>query len=258
MITVEPIADNVLSIDVTGKITDDDIAKVRKPILAALRDNAAVSFLIDLTGYAGITPAGLVADMRFGLDIWPDIGRIERVAVMAGHDWVRHLVAIEAWMFRSMDIRAFDIDQRPLARRFALGQVFDVETRQPSIMRLLTSRPDCLAFRLTGPISRADSKAISGLMAEAMETHGTIDLLVSLEAPIRFDPGLLFSSDMWAMKTAAISHVRRYAIVGAPAVLSSVSVALGSLMPVEIKSFEQSEVDEAWHWLDAKPTAEAA
>lgn len=253
MITIETLAPGVLSLDVTGKLDKADIEHAIMELEAVREAHGRVSLLVDLTGFAGITAEALIADLRYGLAQVGDLDHYERIAVITGHDWIETLIWLEGRIFRSLDIRRFEPEERQRARAFANGMDMPPPARKPAIVRVPTDRADMLAFKIADRVRAADAKAVMGFLTDTYGRHDKIDLMVIVEKFDGFDPAILFDGGAWSAKAASLSHVGRYAVVGGPDYMRRTAALLGAFIPMEVRAFAREEEEAAWAWLNAAP-----
>lgn len=258
MLTAQPIADNVLMIDITGKLKPEHIEDAIVALEAIRSDHETISLLLDLSGYAGMTPAAFMTDLRYGLGHFSELEHYERIAVITQHKWIARIVAIENALFRSIDMRSFSPNERQKAEHFARGQLIDTSPAEPHIKRIPTSRESLVALRVTGKLEQDDATAVVAILQNAFALHDNVDLLVLVDSKLIFDPTTLLSADIWRTEWDAMKHVGRYAIVAAPKLMGTIAEHIGRLTPVEIKTFAADEIDDAWAWLAARPVEAAA
>lgn len=110
-------------------------------------------------------------------------------------------------------------------------------------------RPDLLVFDIHGRISRPDVEWMAGVSDAAFDRHGVIDMMLVMRPWEGED--LDAALDRMALRTQArgVRHVRRYAVVGAPAWARAMIGLSGSLSPVETRAFDLDEIDEARRWV---------
>lgn len=130
------------------------------------------------------------------------------------------------------------------------------ETTIPVIRRIPTNRGDAFAFAVEGHLTSADIENIYGLLEAAYELHDKIDLLLRLDGYEGFDWNAAFKDSTFAMQARSLKHIRRYAIVGAPAWISVSAGLVKPFLSIEMKTFTSEEEAEAWKWIEAEEVAE--
>lgn len=111
-------------------------------------------------------------------------------------------------------------------------------------------RPDCLEFEVRGRMNAADMRGMADAVDAGFKAWGRVDILVWFRP---FDGVTLAGAvEPKALKTeaASLAHVRRYAVVGAPGWADALIEAGGGITPVESRTFDQGQIDEARAWLD--------
>ncbi|MEO0544092.1 MAG: STAS/SEC14 domain-containing protein [Pseudomonadota bacterium] len=252
MIEVETIGEGQLALRVKGKIERDDIVHAMKELNAATEANQAINLLIDMSEFSGMTVEALIADARFGFSHLSKLHHYKRVAVITDADWMKSIIWLENQLFRSIDIRTFAPEDADNAERFIAGHDIPEPKHEPSVIRLPSNRPDLMVFEIHDKLRRGDAQAVFGFLNDAYKQHGKIDLMVIIRDYEGFELGMLLDGATWKSKTNSITQIDQYAIVGGPPFLTATAQFVGSFLPVEIKTFELKELDEAWKWLGAR------
>ncbi|MBV2143888.1 STAS/SEC14 domain-containing protein [Falsochrobactrum sp. TDYN1] len=123
----------------------------------------------------------------------------------------------------------------------------------PVIRRIPTNRDDVFAFAIEGRLDDASLENLYGLLDAAYDDHEQIDLLIRLTGYEGMDWSAAFSDNMLAMRTKSLKHLRRYAIVGGPFWIQMSVTLMQPFLSIEMRTFEVSEEERAWVWLDATP-----
>ncbi len=118
------------------------------------------------------------------------------------------------------------------------------------IKKVPTDRDNLVAYSIDGHMTADDITSVYTELLAIYKQHEKIDLLVRFENFDGFDWSAVFTDTTYAAKTQSLDHIRRYAIVGAPSWMSTIATAFNPLFALELKSFEPSEEDKAWAWLD--------
>lgn len=126
-----------------------------------------------------------------------------------------------------------------------------------SVIQRESPRPDLLAFEITQKITRADIEWMSSVTDEAMRALGTIDMLIVLRSDEGSELGATFDGYAASVKVRSVAHIRRYVVVGAPALAKAMIALSGFVTPVETKTFDLADEPAAWAWLADQPPATA-
>ncbi|MGR3435491.1 MAG: SpoIIAA family protein [Shimia sp.] len=121
-------------------------------------------------------------------------------------------------------------------------------TTHPGIDLIPTDRPDLHAFRIGPAFDGAAMEAMARFMNDRFDaTEGKIDML------LEFDPAFEMSDaagtgGLEGMKAQfrSLSNVRNYVVIGAPEGAAKMIEAMGKLIPVEARTYDHSEREEAW------------
>jgi molybdopterin/thiamine biosynthesis adenylyltransferase len=107
-------------------------------------------------------------------------------------------------------------------------------TLTSAIKRRASPRPTLLVFEISAKIAKADIEAMAKQIDAAFDAHDKVDIREALGAQAR-----------------SIRHVRKYAVVGAPAWARAMIEVSDFLSPVDAKTFDLAEEAEAWAWIEA-------
>jgi len=128
----------------------------------------------------------------------------------------------------------------------------------PAIRRIDVDRADLCALDVVGRLTSADLENAFGLLEAASLEHPELDLLLRLTGYDGFDWDGVFSTSTLRGKRTALRHVRRCALVGGPAWISTALGLFGPMTSMESRHFGEAEEVSAWEWLGARRTGGAA
>ena len=128
----------------------------------------------------------------------------------------------------------------------------------PAIRRIETDRADLCALDVVGHLTSADLENAFGLLEAAYVDHPAVDLLVRLSGYDGFDWDGVFTASTLRGKRNALRHVRRSAVIGGPAWISTALGLFSPLMSMESRHFDAAEEASAWKWLGAHRSGNAA
>lgn len=124
-----------------------------------------------------------------------------------------------------------------------------------SITRRDSPRSDLLAFEIRDRITKPDIEWMSGIVDSAMQAQDEIDMLIVMSNYEGSDWGATMDGRAISVQARSVAHIRRYAVVGAPAFANAMIAVSGALTPVETKTFELADERMAWSWLEeGRPT----
>jgi hypothetical protein len=106
--------DNVLAIEVVGKLEASDYRDVILPALRSLieaRDEIRCVFVFG-DEYTGLTVGGEIQDSKLFVDelVHGDLSKWKRCAVVTSHDWLRHAVTVVRFMMPG-EVECFEVSQ---------------------------------------------------------------------------------------------------------------------------------------------------
>lgn len=126
------------------------------------------------------------------------------------------------------------------------------------ITQIPASAPHVYAFRVTGHIDDDASEALAKYMNAAFDAHQEkVNMLLDLTGYTGSDWDSMLDDDVITSRFRALSEVHRYAVVGAPDRAATMIGILDRVIPVEARAFASDEIDDAWAFVGATPTAAA-
>lgn len=126
---------------------------------------------------------------------------------------------------------------------------------QNSIAALDAPRPDLLAFEIRAKIEKEDIEWMARRVEAAFDRHETVDMLILIPHYEGTELGAVFDAEALKAQARSARHVRRYAVVGAPAWASAMIDLFSPVSPVEAKTFGRDEAPAAWRWVDETDAA---
>ena len=127
----------------------------------------------------------------------------------------------------------------------------------PAIRRIDTDRADLCALDVVGQLTSADVENAFGLIEAAHVGHDAIDLMVRLAGYEGLDWDGVLSAATLRGKRETLRHVRKCAVLGGPAWISTGFGLVGLVAPMESRHFDETDEASAWQWLDARPQDDA-
>jgi hypothetical protein len=146
------------------------------------------------------------------------------------------------------------------ADRGLIGETLMIAAPDGSVARRDASRSELVAFEIRDRISKPDIEWTSAIVDGAMKAYDQIDMLIIMSNYEGSDLAARFDGYAASVQTRSVAHIRRYAVVGAPAFAKVMINLPGLVLPVETKTFDLSEKAAAWAWLEdcqTTPTATA-
>ncbi|WP_299410689.1 STAS/SEC14 domain-containing protein [uncultured Roseobacter sp.] len=119
----------------------------------------------------------------------------------------------------------------------------------PSVREIPTHSDTVYAFDVTGHVSDDDAEALAKYMNDAFDRHDKVNMLIRLSGYTGSDKDALFDGDVLESRWRALFKVDKYAVVGAPDGASRMISIMDKILPVDAKTFETSEEDEAWRFI---------
>ena len=118
-----------------------------------------------------------------------------------------------------------------------------------SLTQIATARPDLFAFEVRGRIHEPGIEAMARTLQRAFDRMGEVDILIIMRHWDGIDLCAAFDWESLKAQARANSHVRKYAVVGAPGWAEAMINLLSPLTPVDEKTFDLAAEAEAWTWI---------
>lgn len=246
--------DHLIAVRLRGRLEAEDLQRFTQRLDAALAEREQVNLFIEATSLGGISPQAFLKDVQVGLSQIKNLRRIHRVAVVSDKEWIRTGTEWEDRLLQGTSLRTFEPREQEAALRWASERPPETGPPKRGLKRIPTQDPSVLAFAMRGPITGADIEHIAPMLNAAHDAHGTVNLLMRMEAgyQLRLD---VFSEQLAELKTDALAHIERYAVVGAPAWMQSASGLVAPLLKIKVHFFEAEDEAAAWDWVGTAPAS---
>lgn len=120
----------------------------------------------------------------------------------------------------------------------------------PTVIEVANTRDLLYSFRITGEVTQHDMAALAEYVNDIFDTHEEVDLMMIFDRYDGAETGASLSWESIKSRVRSLSHVRRYVVVGVPENAQDVMNAMGALIPVEAKTFDEELA--AWRYLEAE------
>lgn len=248
--------DHVLALRLAGKLTAADVEAVKGAFDPMLKQHKRVGFVIDFLDFSDATAAAITKDLRYELSLLGKAGQFARGALITDKEWLEVLAGFTAKLMPDLEMRTFSPAQRDQAVQWAADFPAADANRPPAIRVLPTDHDDVFGFEIDGIVSAAELPALIDRVNAVLGRHDKVRMLNRVKHFGGVDPAVFMQSGLISMKLAAMQKVERYAIVGAPAWMSTAVATMNPLFSdIEMRTFAADQEADAWAWLGAKPTA---
>ncbi|HWK64393.1 MAG TPA: STAS/SEC14 domain-containing protein [Rhizobiaceae bacterium] len=123
----------------------------------------------------------------------------------------------------------------------------------PAIRRIDADRDDLCALEIVGRFTAADLENAYGLLQAAYERHDKIDVLIRISDYDGFDWNAALDESLVGLKSQALPHIRKYAVVGGPTWMRVALGLFGPFMSFDVRHFAMQEEAAAWAWIGGQP-----
>ena len=121
------------------------------------------------------------------------------------------------------------------------------------IKQIATDKASVYAFRFESGVTSDEMAKLADVLNAAFDRNEKVRLLFILhdfgasDAMAGLAPRSLYS------QMRSLAHVERYAVVGAPAIAAALIETSEKVLPVDARTFDADEEQEAWRFVGAPP-----
>jgi len=260
MLEVLPSPEHVVALRVSGSIDRDDIERGIAAVEDALARQERIAVYAEIA-MTGMTPGAFARDLGYGLRHLHELRRFARMAVVTEQEWVRRVVQVQGRILPQIEIRTFTAGERDAALTWVAQPITISEPEEakalPSVRLLETSRPDVIAFEVNGRIRREDMHLLVRAFEEALAAHERLRVLVRIVSFDGVTLEALREEGLASVKMRGWRQIERYALVGSPAWMTSVTGWVAPMTGIQSRHFDTAQEEEAWRWLEAEPGSES-
>lgn len=121
-----------------------------------------------------------------------------------------------------------------------------------SVRQIRTTENTVYAFVISGQVDDDAAEAMATVMNEAFDRHDKVSMLLDLSAFTGSDWESFLERDVIRSRWRSLSHVERYAVIGAPDYAARMIATMDKLIPVDARAFHAGERDAAWQFVGAQ------
>ncbi|MBE9048791.1 STAS/SEC14 domain-containing protein [Pleurocapsales cyanobacterium LEGE 10410] len=231
---------NLVEISVSGKITEADFDRVISQMKADIDKHGKLRLLEIFHSFEGIDPIALWKDAKFGL---AHLNDFTHVAVVAEPTWMQTFASAVDNLL-SAKVKPFESSQVEQARTWLLST--PESNRDSKFEYKSNDNSNIVELVIEGKIIESDFDRVLTQMKADIQKYGKIRILEDIRSFEGADL-MVFWKDLKASPLA--SNVTHAAIVADAKWMRTIAEAVGSIIPMEIKAFERSQIEAAREWL---------
>ncbi|MGO4573291.1 STAS/SEC14 domain-containing protein [Microvirga sp. 2TAF3] len=256
MLEILSTSEHVVALRVSGHVDRADIERGITAVEDALARQEHIALYVEI-GMSGMTPGAFARDLGYGLQHLRELRRFARMAVVTEQEWVRRIVQVQGRVLPQIEIRIFTPGERDEALTWVAQPITSGEpeiAQAPPAVRLIeTTRPDVIAFEVSGRIRRDDMHLLIRAFEQALGAHERLRVLVRIMDFNGVTLEALREEGLASVKMRGWRQVERYALVGGPAWMATMTGWATPVARIETRHFELAQEGEAWRWLGAEP-----
>lgn len=250
MLAIDRVQPDILQLTLSGVVDKTDIEKVEAAITPMLEGDGRIGLLIDIVELEDMTGDAIAEDMRFEFGMLAQWSKVARLALITDKKAFEAMMRWADPLLPSTEMLSFGPDRVEAARGWVADFPRDAEETAGRGIRIIEDGTDgLLAFEIIGSVTREDAARVLEPFQRLTGRDRKIDLMVRITDFSGFDPAMLVDGEFLGSKFQAIGHVRRYAIVGAPAWMRTVANAAAAVLPFDIRTFDLDDETAARAWL---------
>lgn len=249
-------------IRLSGTVDRDDVGRAVRTIDDALADGPPIGIVIDMSELDDASLGALARDAEFELSMLSRLDRFARLALVGAPGWIAMLSSAGGRLLPDVRVRTFDRGEVQAATVWAKERGDDAspasdEAGGDGVSLIHTASGDILAFEIDGDMTSESLAPLVDRALAAYDRGGKIDLLARVKRIGRIDWGLFTDERYRRVKLEGFSHIRRYAIVGAPDWMAAAAGLAGRASKIDIRTFDAEEEGKAWNWLGSAESGTA-
>lgn len=252
MLKVKELKPNVWELTLSGVLDKGDIETMERELTPALKGDGPLGLIVRAEGWRDMTANAMVEDAKFEFGMLAQWSKIAKMAIVTD---IQAFAAVLKWIdpiLPMIDMKAFSSSDVAAAEAFAS----DLPAKQAvasgrGVTLLSDGENGVIAYEIDGRITADDVDKLLLPLEAHMKGDEKINLLVRIKNYGGFDPAIVTDGSIMGTKMNAITHLGRYAVVGAPKWMAAMAGTVGAMMPFEMRMFDASEDDAAWTWVRA-------
>lgn len=251
-----PAPSHVLAVQLSGDLSGDDVRQYKALLHTHVQQQERLGLLIDMSDLNDMAMGTLAPGVRADLDLLKHASQFDRLALVSDKHWPGLLLRMAGPWLHGMQLRQFASAEREQALQWVAEAAVEqtVVVLPPALRLIPTTSEGLLAFEIDGPISRASIASVLPQIQAFLDRHEHIDVLAHFKHFGGIEPALYLQPGLLQMKFKAIPKVARYALVAAPGWMDTLAHTLRPLLgDMQLRSFTESELAQAWEWLAAQP-----
>lgn len=121
------------------------------------------------------------------------------------------------------------------------------------ITQIVTDAASVYAFRIGGGVTTGEMAEMAEVMNAAFERGEVVNMLLILHNFEIFDAASGLSMRSLVSQFSSLTHVKRYAVVGAPTFAAAMIETFDKIVPIEAETFNPGDEAAAWKFVGAEP-----
>jgi hypothetical protein len=253
MLKARALKPDVWELTLQGVLDKSDIEVMARELTPVLKGDGPLGLIVRAEGWKDITATAMAEDIKFEFGLLAQWAKIAKMAVVTDLQAISALLKWIDPILPMIDIKSFGSFEIAAAEAFAADLPAKGTAASGGGMKLLADGTNgVLAFEIDGIITKEDARKGMAPLESILWGERQINLFARFTNYGGFDPAILTEGSLMGSKMGAISHVGRYAIVGAPAWMKGLASGVAAMMPFEMRFFDAAEEAAARVWVGMK------
>lgn len=108
--------DNAVGFSIEGKITKEDMSRVLNAVKEKGEQHADILLYEEIESFGGVEFRAMVEKLSF---LWETgFSNVRKIAIVSDKQWVHTVIDVEDKIFRSIQMKSFDQDEKQAAVEF--------------------------------------------------------------------------------------------------------------------------------------------
>lgn len=250
MLKVRELKPNVWELTLQGVLEKSDIETMERELIPALRGDHPIGLIIRAENWKDITADAIAEDLRFEFRLLAQWAKIAKMAVVTD---LQALAAVLNWVdpiLPMIEMKSFGSSDVAAAEAFASDLPMRADqTSEGGVTLLADGSNGVVAYEIDGLITADDVRKVMKPLEPILQGDEKTNLLAKFTNYGGFDPAILMDGSFMGAKLGAINNLDRYAIVGAPSWMRTITAGVVPMMPFEMRLFDAAEETEARAWV---------
>lgn len=250
MLKVKELKPNVWELTLEGVLEKSDIETMERELTPVLKGDGPLGLIVRAENWQDLTADAMAEDMKFEFGLLTQWAKIAKMAFVTD---LQAFAALLKWIdpiLPMIEMKSFGASDIAAAEAFASDLPAARSSASGSGVTLLSDGSDgVIAYEIDGLITKKDVEKVMAPLVPILQGDKKINLFAKFRSYDGFDPAIMADGSFMGMKISTITHLGRYAIVGAPSWMKAMASGMAPMMPFEMRLFDPADEADARSWV---------